>query len=106
LIAAALLGPLLLNGAALLVNLALHPGQLTLGRRRNQLAGPTQTVLIPHLLRPRPRRTHRDPGMLLQGLQHRWRAEKVIVIGYPAHRALQRLYRDLGRHQRRPTRPG
>jgi hypothetical protein len=35
-----------LTTVTLLVNLALRPGQLTLGRRRKQLAGPTQTVLI------------------------------------------------------------
>ncbi len=29
--------------------------------------------------------------MPLRGLQDRWRAENLIVIGYPANRALQRL---------------
>ncbi len=68
----------------------LPPGQLSLGRRRKQLAGPSQTVLIlpPTSATAAPKGTARMP---LRGLQDRWRAENLIVIGYPANRALQRL---------------
>ena len=96
LIAAGLYGPVLVEGVALIINLIIRPGQLMLTHRRKQLArtGATALILTSYVRDPAaPKGTARK---LLTGLQRQWRAERVVVIGYPANRPLQRLYRDLG----------
>jgi hypothetical protein len=96
LIAVVLFGPVVVEGIAMLINAMIRPGELMLGRRRRQFATDDQVVLILTCY-------VRDPGApkgtgqrLMTGLQDKWQAHRVIVIGYPANRALQRLYRDMG----------
>ena len=89
-------GPVLIEGAFLTVNLIIRPGQLTLNHRRKQLAKGGQVVLILTSYVRDPAAPKGTAKKLLTGLQQQWRAEKAIVIGYPANRPLQRLYRDLG----------
>lgn len=95
-IAAALYGPVLVEGVAMLINISIRPGQLMLGHRRKQLAQGNQKVLILTSYVRDPVAPKGTARMLLTRLQRQWQAEKVVVIGYPANRALQRLYRDLG----------
>jgi hypothetical protein len=98
LIAAVLFGPVIVEGTAMLINLMIRPGQLMLGRRRRQLATATadQVVLILTSYVRDPAAPKGTAKRLLTGLQDKWQTHRVIVIGYPANRALQRLYRDLG----------
>ena len=94
--AAALYGPVLVEGVAMLINIIIRPGQLMLGHRRKQLAQGNQKVLILTSYVRDPVAPKGTARTLLTRLQRQWQAERVIVIGYPANRALQRLYRDLG----------
>jgi hypothetical protein len=96
LIAIALCGPLLIECTALVINMIVRPGQLTLNHRRKQLAKDGQVVLILTSYVRDPAAPKGTAKKLLTGLQRQWRAEKIIVIGYPANRPLQRLCRDLG----------
>jgi hypothetical protein len=96
LIAAILFGPVIVEGTAMLMNVMVRPGQLMLGRRRKQLITDGQVVLI---LTSYVRDLTAPKGTakkLMTGLQEKWQTHRVIVIGYPANKALQRLYRDLG----------
>lgn len=95
-IATVLYGPVLVEGVAMLINIIIRPGQLMLGHRRKQLAKGNQKVLILASYVRDPVAPKGTARMLLTRLQRQWQAERVIVIGYPANRALQRLYRDLG----------
>lgn len=101
LIAAVVFGPVIVEGTAMLINLMIRPGQLMLGRRRRQLAtapeaGAGQVVLILTSYVRDPAAPKGTAKKLMTGLQDKWQTHRVIVIGYPANRALQRLYRDLG----------
>lgn len=96
LVAGVLYGPVLIEGAALILNMIVRPGQLTLNHCRKQLLKDGQVVLVLTSYVRDPTAPKGTAKKFLPGLQQQWRAEKVVVIGYPANRPLQRLYRDLG----------
>lgn len=88
--------PIVLELMALLLNMLIRPGQLTLGHRRRQLIkrGHHVVILTDYV---------RDPALpagsgqqLLDRLAVRWKADQTIVLLYPANRGLQRMYAARG----------
>lgn len=95
-VAGAAVLPLVVEGIALVLNLLIRPGQLSLGRRRRQLAaqGHHAVILTDYV---------RDPALpngsaqkLLDRLAIDWAADRTIVLLYPANRGLQRMYAARG----------
>lgn len=89
--------PFLLEGPIkAAIKLTQNRESLTLNRRRRELAEHGQAFVMTSFVRSAKKTAKGDGRALLNTMKTEWRAQRAVVIFYPANAALARYYADAG----------